>query len=434
MKTLMSTLNKLHEYKNTNGTISMFIKLHKSKAIQSLVFSVSMLSAIFMVPFSQAEGVQIQHLVPFQGRLHGADNQPVQNGRYDITFSLYDTAVGGKLIWSEIHKEVSVIQGYTNVVLGADSAFEDSDQNKINFGQQLYIGISVNQGAELFPRQQLIPTFHAVTANDAKTLDGNEPDFFATQLQVTTLSGDYSGFKDRFNTLELTPRLNEDGTEMKVIDPITNEPTDSTIVRVEHAKDADTLDGKDSSEFIEKNTYFESSYEDEVEISTIVKQEFLPKATTTHAGIVSKATNEEELNGVRDRFVDAEGVHEILSSVSTTPQLIFDGPWGEGGAISADEIKEYSGFDMKPGFYFIHVLSGVLSKQFISLRIFDIDYQHTNLNSYYGNTGSSGIVWTGNNFRTSDTITESNAFYVHMIVDRNEIIRLSGGKLYYQPF
>ncbi len=291
MKTLITALNKLHEYKNTNGTISMFIKLNKSKAIQGLVFSFSVLSAVFMVPFSHAEGVQMQHLVPFQGRLHGADNLPVQNGRYDITFSLYNTAVGGDLIWSETHNEVSVIQGYTNVVLGAESAFEDSDQNIIDFGRQLYIGISVNQGAELFPRQQLIPSFHAVTANNAKTLGGNTPDHFATAQQVTDLSGDYSEFKSLLNTLELTPRLNEDGSDMKVIDPVTGEPTNTVIVRVEHAKDADTLDGRDSTEFANSNvqnrllSYFEEIMDENGSVtSSKIKVDTLPVASTTVKG------------------------------------------------------------------------------------------------------------------------------------------------------
>jgi microcystin-dependent protein len=121
---------------------------------------------------------EITRLVPFQGRLHGGDNKIVSDGTYDLTFYIYETPTGGTSLWTETHPSVSVIHGYVNVLLGAISPMVESNyatqaplygenKNTVNFAEQKYLGISINGGAEMFPRSQLVPTFHAYTANHA---------------------------------------------------------------------------------------------------------------------------------------------------------------------------------------------------------------------------------------------------------------------------
>lgn len=168
---------------------------------------------------------EITRLVPFQGRLHGGDNKIVSDGTYDLTFYIYETPTGGTSLWTETHPSVSVIHGYVNVLLGAISPMVESNyatqaplygenKNTVNFAQQKYLGISINGGAEMFPRSQLVPTFHAYTANhathatqadnatqaaNADKLDGKDSTYFAaasaSNSRLATLEGKFIGAK-----------------------------------------------------------------------------------------------------------------------------------------------------------------------------------------------------------------------------------------------
>jgi hypothetical protein len=176
--------------KLTNNKVMSEIVMRKiTPLITALALSLS------VVMSAQADVLQ---MVPFQGRLHGADNQPVENGRYNITFSLYDAAVGGKLEWTEEHSGVSVIQGYTNVLLGTVSKFDTVDEPETFFENPLYVGISVNKGAELFPRQQLIPSFHAVNASK---LGGVDADDYALTKDVKEVNTNLGSLKSKVDNV-----------------------------------------------------------------------------------------------------------------------------------------------------------------------------------------------------------------------------------------
>lgn len=158
---------------------------------------------------------EIVRLVPFQGRLHGSNDGVVPDGVYDLTFYVYDTPTGGAALWTENHSQVSVIHGYVNVLLGAiepmdennyatQEPFYGDEKNRVSFSEKKYLGISINGGAEMFPRSQLVPSFHAYTANhashatnadvatyalNADTLDGHHASNFATTAIVDSTIG-----------------------------------------------------------------------------------------------------------------------------------------------------------------------------------------------------------------------------------------------------
>ncbi|MGK0248479.1 MAG: hypothetical protein ACI910_001210 [Oleispira sp.] len=201
----------------------------------------------------------ITRLVPFQGRLHGGNNKIVSDGTYDLTFYIYETPTGGTSLWTETHPSVSVIHGYVNVLLGAISPMVESNyatqaplygegKNTVNFAQQKYLGISINGGAEMFPRSQLVPTFHAYTANhathatqadnaeNANTLDGKDSTYFAaaagSNSRLATLEGKFTSAKakdaDKLDGLNSTDFLRNTAK----------------------AVDADKVDGLDSTNFM----------------------------------------------------------------------------------------------------------------------------------------------------------------------------------------
>ncbi len=121
--------------------------------------------ALFLLPsaFVQAAN-SINQLVPFQGRLHNSSGNVVSDGVYDISYYIYETPTGGEFVWSENHTQVSVIHGYVNVLLGATEGASFSEKS-VDFSTQKYLSISIEGGQEMFPRHQLVPTFHAFNAD-----------------------------------------------------------------------------------------------------------------------------------------------------------------------------------------------------------------------------------------------------------------------------
>lgn len=78
-------------------------------------------------------------LLNFQGQLlNPLTGQPVANGAYAMTFSLYNTASGGAPLWSEAQQLV-VTEGLFVALIGSVTPLDRT----IFTGQQLYLGIRV---------------------------------------------------------------------------------------------------------------------------------------------------------------------------------------------------------------------------------------------------------------------------------------------------
>jgi hypothetical protein len=154
-----------------------------------------------ITPVAQATTNAITQLVPFQGRLHDSEGKAVPDGVYDLTYYIYDTATGGEFKWSENHSQVSVIHGYVNVLLGGTPGGDFASSN-VDFSTQKYLSISINGGQEMFPRHQLVPTFHAY---DASKFGGKEPDHYATDAEVIEIiervDADISDINTDINTI-----------------------------------------------------------------------------------------------------------------------------------------------------------------------------------------------------------------------------------------
>lgn len=148
-------------------------------------------------------------LIPFQARLTGADGDALPDGNYVVTFRIYDVPAGGTPCWEEVHQSnnqgiVPVVGGQVNVLLGSLTPIDDPNKDgdasdAISFNptagiscdpeQQAqmdppqncdcqapgprYLGITVGgstvtvPAAEMVPRHQLVPSFHARRADIA---------------------------------------------------------------------------------------------------------------------------------------------------------------------------------------------------------------------------------------------------------------------------
>ena len=100
---------------------------------------------------------QIPQTMSYQGVLTNAQGTKAPDGNYHLTFKLYDAATDDKPLWSET-QTVAVIDGVFKVILGAERPL------KIPFDQSYWLGISVDEGAELTPRLVLTSSPYSLYA------------------------------------------------------------------------------------------------------------------------------------------------------------------------------------------------------------------------------------------------------------------------------
>jgi hypothetical protein len=96
-----------------------------------------------------------------QGMLTDAAGAPL-TGDFFITFRMYEVETGGAEIWSEV-QQVTVDHGVFNVYLGVAAPLDDA----LFGGQDIYLGVKVEDDDEMTPRLRLGSVIYAFTANRA---------------------------------------------------------------------------------------------------------------------------------------------------------------------------------------------------------------------------------------------------------------------------
>ncbi|MGE4069842.1 MAG: hypothetical protein AB7E72_01550 [Lysobacterales bacterium] len=112
-------------------------------------------------------------LMNYQGILTDASGQPLSAGRYLLTFNVYDVPSGGTAVWGPQEIAVDVVDGYFNVVLSVDSTGGDSISSAF-LAEPRYIGIRVDSGGEILPRQQVLSAPYVIQAERAAHADTAE--------------------------------------------------------------------------------------------------------------------------------------------------------------------------------------------------------------------------------------------------------------------
>ncbi|MFO7917183.1 MAG: tail fiber domain-containing protein [Anaerolineae bacterium] len=110
-------------------------------------------------------------LLNYQGRLlDPATGDPVADGDYEVTFSLYDAETDGTDVYSET-QTVRVEEGLFNALLGSSTSLSASDFD----GTDRWLELEVD-GEPLAPRQRIASAPYAIQAQEAKNawrLTGN---------------------------------------------------------------------------------------------------------------------------------------------------------------------------------------------------------------------------------------------------------------------
>lgn len=125
---------------------------------------------------------QMPRTMSFQGVLADASGGLVADGNYSITIRLYDAPVGGAPVYSEQHASVTVVKGIMNVIIGSQTPLPQG----LQFNRAYFLGVSVNNGAELVPRTTLTAAPYALNAATADLARALAPG--ATGV-VTSLNG-----------------------------------------------------------------------------------------------------------------------------------------------------------------------------------------------------------------------------------------------------
>jgi len=120
---------------------------------------------LFLVGLVQAESVP--SLIHYQGTLTDSNGDPLADSSRTLKFNIYDALINGNLVWGPFEaKDVPIVEGKFNVILGP------TDENKPNRrsiieafkGSSRYLGITIGDGEEIAPRQQIMSSPFAVQA------------------------------------------------------------------------------------------------------------------------------------------------------------------------------------------------------------------------------------------------------------------------------
>ncbi len=115
------------------------------------------LTLLFFIACSLASAADYPH-ISFQGLLTDAAGDPLPDGTYTVTFTIYDAKVGGTNIWSEIEL-VTTENGFFSAALGEDGYYLPFAIFE-NFGNR-YLGIQVESDPEITPRTLLMSSPYA---------------------------------------------------------------------------------------------------------------------------------------------------------------------------------------------------------------------------------------------------------------------------------
>ena len=172
------------------------------KAVYALIITLSIFLLISTSNFA------IPNSLTLQGKLTNLAGAS-QQGTYNFTFRIYDTATSGNILWEKPNFNLTTdANGVYDVVLSGIN---------LSFADQYYLGITVSTDAESVPRINLTSSPYSFRANTSESLNPNAS-YFVTNLSVTgnAIIGDGTTKLDIstqvFNFSSTTGNLNINGT------------------------------------------------------------------------------------------------------------------------------------------------------------------------------------------------------------------------------
>ncbi len=130
---------------------------------RSISIVLTALLAILFVPGNQAFAQGVPQSMTHQGRLLDDNGSPI-SGNVELTYTLYDAASSGSILWQEEKTVVVSESGFYSVEIGSNS---NPITATILSDGSAWMGVAVNGGAELQPRISLTSVPFALRADSA---------------------------------------------------------------------------------------------------------------------------------------------------------------------------------------------------------------------------------------------------------------------------
>ena len=209
----------------------------------TLLVGTSVLVATQVMAQEPNAPVAVSQVLSYQGRLlDPSTGAPQPDSVYQITFSIYNVEASGTALWTE-EKSITTSGGFFATLLGDITPLILSDFD----GQELFLGIKVNEDPEAIPRQRLAHSAYALFAEnagfaeDAGTLDGIDSTGLAAASHTHNGSAIDAG---TVAEARIAGSLTRDSEVMGIV--LGADGAASGL-------DADLLDGKTSSGFATNN-------------------------------------------------------------------------------------------------------------------------------------------------------------------------------------
>lgn len=166
-------------------------------ALSSLSFSASLLMAQ-------------SRFITYQGSVNEANGTPA-TGDHTLTVSLYSDVGGNLLVWKGSYQQM-LINGIFSVALGSAEHPLPAD---LDFSKPLWVGVSIDNGAELTPYTQLTGSPYSLSIPDnsvtkdkmatdyvgAISINGKKVTAKGSELNISTGNGIFAEYDDATNSL-----------------------------------------------------------------------------------------------------------------------------------------------------------------------------------------------------------------------------------------
>ena len=126
----------------------------------------------FLAAISGSAFAEVPQLINYQGTLTGSEGELLGVtgiSTHRLEFSIYSDAGGSKRIWGpQVFAEVPVVNGFFNVILGERDVHGTAIVEAFS-DDTAYVGVGVDGGEEISPRQRVLSAPYAATARSAVT-------------------------------------------------------------------------------------------------------------------------------------------------------------------------------------------------------------------------------------------------------------------------
>ena len=126
---------------------------------------------------------QIPESFSYQGVALGTDGELLPDGGHNVAVALYTNSDGGSPIHSE-NQNVIVTDGLFSMIIGV-TGFADS----VDFSQQYWLGVKIDNGEELVPRTPIVPVPYAIYSATASNADRSNHSVFSDAAKYADSSG-----------------------------------------------------------------------------------------------------------------------------------------------------------------------------------------------------------------------------------------------------